>query len=449
VGSNPIGPVPICIRNLYIDEESAICMNNQIREYSDLLEDKDIKRWYDNVARGSRITADIYLRRLGNFHKTYKKTPKELIKLSEKSIYNLLLDVVGDMENKKLSGSYIASIMKAIKSWLVFNGKDIKRKIKIKGVQETPTLQNERVPTQPELKQIFLAGDEKTRTACALVAHSGLRIQVLGNYRGDDGLKISDFPELEIKENKVEFRKIPTLIRVRPTLSKTGKEYLTFLSEEGCEYLKAYLEMRLRAEKLTENSAIITPKKAEKEFITSINVGDSIRKALRKSGFPWRPYVLRSYFDTQMMIAESKGLIIRDYRTFFMGHKGDIEHVYTLNKKRLPENIVESLRESYKKAQKYLQTMETGKEEEITKSFKKQLLLVAGFKNSEIDDNQLGLGDEEFQKLVRGKLLKSMENNGVKQKIIPSAHIENYITQGWEFVSNLPDDRAVIRVPEH
>ncbi|MCX6742453.1 MAG: site-specific integrase [Candidatus Pacearchaeota archaeon] len=424
-------------------------MVKNIEEYSELLEDKDLRRWYENVGRGSKITADVYLRRLGNFYRTYKKTPKELIKLSERGVYNLILDVIGDMESKKFSGSYIHSVIKAIKSWLAFNGKDIKRKIRIKGVQETPTLDNERIPTQDELKKIFLAGDEKTRTACAFLAHSGLRPEVLGNYRGDDGLKISDLPELEIKGDKVEFKKIPALIRVRPTLSKTGKEYLTFLSEEGCEYLKAYLEMRLRTGKLTENSAIITPKLANKEFITSINIGDAIRKALRKSGFPWRPYVLRSYFDTQMMIAESKGLIIRDYRTFFMGHKGDIEHVYTLNKKRLPENIVENLRESYKKAQKYLQTGETGKDEEITKSFKKQLLLVAGFKTSEIEDSQLALNDDEFQKLVRGKLLKSMENNGIKQKIIPTAHIENYITQGWEFVSNLPDNRAVIRVPEN
>jgi len=31
-----------------------------------------------------------------------------------------------------------------------------------------------------------------------------------------------------------------------------------------------------------------------------------------------RAYVLRSYFDTQLMLAESKGLVIRDYRQFWM-----------------------------------------------------------------------------------------------------------------------------------
>jgi hypothetical protein len=63
-----------------------------------------------------------------------------------------------------------------------------------------------------------------------------------------------------------------------------------------------------------------------KHFIRSTNVGDVIRDGIRKAGFPWRHYVLRSYFDTEMMLAESKGLVLRDYRQFWMGHKGDIEH---------------------------------------------------------------------------------------------------------------------------
>jgi hypothetical protein len=67
--------------------------------------------------------------------------------------------------------------------------------------------------------------------------------------------------------------------------------------------------------------------------IRTSNIGDAIRLPIRRAGFPWRPYVLRSYFETQMVIAESKGWVIRDYRQFFMGHSGDIEHVYTLNKR--------------------------------------------------------------------------------------------------------------------
>jgi len=298
----------------------------------------------------------------------------------------------------------------------------------------------------------LLAADLKGRVCCILIAHAGLRIECLGNYKGNDGLKIGDFPEIRIdeKEKKVEFEKIPTLIKVRKSLSKAGHEYFTFLSQEGCEYLKEYLESRMRkGEKLTKDSPIIVPKVGEKKFITSTNIGDTIRKAIRKAGFPWRPYVLRSFFDTQMMLAESKGLILRDYRQYWMGHKGDIEHTYTLNKGKLPPNLIEEMRESYQKAQKYLQTtsFEESKED-LEKLFKKQLLLVAGFKPEEIKDEDLELPDEEFQKKIREKLLMEMKNNGARQKVIKVNEIEKYLEEGWEFISILPRNKAIVRLPE-
>ena len=95
-------------------------------------------------------------------------------------------------------------------------------------------------------------------------------------------------------------------------------------------------------EKLHPDSPIITPKVPRKPFIRTVNIGDATRGAIRKAGFSWRPYVLRAFFDTQMMLAESKGYVMRDYRQFWMGHKGDIEHRYTLNKGMLPLSVVES-----------------------------------------------------------------------------------------------------------
>ncbi|HVP16855.1 MAG TPA: hypothetical protein VMT42_05785 [candidate division Zixibacteria bacterium] len=36
-------------------------------DYASLLNDKGIKRWYDNLRRGSEVTADVYLRRFGKW----------------------------------------------------------------------------------------------------------------------------------------------------------------------------------------------------------------------------------------------------------------------------------------------------------------------------------------------------------------------------------------------
>ena len=59
-----------------------------------------------------------------------------------------------------------------------------------------------------------------------------------------------------------------------------------------------------------------------------------------------RPYVLRAYFDTQLLLAESKGKMTHSYRQFFMGHKGDMEARYTVNKGRLTKDMIEDMRES-------------------------------------------------------------------------------------------------------
>src|SRR4030067_1322478 len=138
---------------------------------------------------------------------------------------------------------------------------------------------------------------------------------------------------MSVSEGKVEFGKTPALLIVRRELSKARHQYFTFLTEEGCGYIKDYLELRVReGEQIKPDSAIITPKQRMKPFIRAPNVGDAIRESMRRAGFKWRPYVLRSYFDTQLMLAESKGLVLRDYRQFWMGHKGDIENRYTTNK---------------------------------------------------------------------------------------------------------------------
>ena len=413
-----------------------------------LLDDKDISRWYGNVARGSRVTADVYLRRLGNFCGRFHVTPEGLISMGEDELYHLMLDAITTLEGD-YSGSYILNIVKAIKSWLAHNNVEIKRKLKIKSSQDTPSLKDERVPIQDELKKIFLSGDKKTRTASVLVAHTGVRLKTIGNYRGDDGLKVKDLPEMKVREEVVEFEAVPTLVVVRSEVSKAGHQYLTFLSEEGCEYLKDYLEMRMRAgEELSAESAVVTPKQRMKPFIRATNVGDAIRTAIRKAGFSWRPYVLRSYFDTQLMLAESKGLVLRDYRGFWMGHKGDIENRYTTNKARLPETVLEDMRDAYRRSQKFLQTTasSTG-EDALRKSFRKQLLLVAGFSAEEVEELDTSMDDETFQEIVRNRLLGAMVNNGTNQRTVGVDELDDYLSGGWDFVASLPNDRVVIKLP--
>jgi hypothetical protein len=58
-----------------------------------------------------------------------------------------------------------------------------------------------------------------------------------------------------------------------------------------------------------------------------------------------------------------------------------------------------------------------------------------------------GTSDEEFQKSVREKLLGMMTDSGQKQKVIPVSKLKAHISQGWEYVTQLPDSEAVFKPP--
>ena len=125
-------------------------------KYAHLMENPDVKRWFENTARGSRITADVCLRRLGSFCESNKITPNKFASLPERELHNMLMDHVSAAEKKGYAGNYINSTLKALKSWLAHNNREVKVKIKIKGIDETPTLKDERVPTLPELLYFFV-----------------------------------------------------------------------------------------------------------------------------------------------------------------------------------------------------------------------------------------------------------------------------------------------------
>ena len=418
-------------------------------KYRYLLEDKDVRRWYENLIRGSPACAQIYLRNLGNFCGLMGITPGQLARKPVTEVEDLLMDYVTSAQ-KKHAGSYIHNTTKIVKSWLAHNGIQLKRKIKITGAHETPTLKDERVPTKEELKRIFLSGSKQARTACAIIAHAGLRLETLGNYTGYDGLRMRDLPDLKIKGSEVSFEKIPTMVVVRSALSKARHQYFTFLTEETCSYLKDYLEERLRdGEQLTPDSAIVKPKFAQKPFIRTVNIGDMMRLAIRSAGLPWRPYVLRCYFDTMLMLAESKGLVLRDYRQFWMGHKGEIENRYTTNKRRLPDTVIADMRQAYERSQEFLQTSKSNEtsEEKLIRTFRKQYLLVSGFNQTEVEGLDLSaMSDEELHEIVRKKLLGVQATNGSKQKVVSVDEANDYLTQGWEYVAKLSDNKVVIKM---
>jgi hypothetical protein len=439
--------------------------DRRVGKYAALETDVDVKRWLANLARGSPVTAEVAKRRLGKACELLSVTPNEMVEAGRrdlKSLQDSLEDLVDKLEKERKAPGYILGILKAVKNWLRYNDITVTRRIKVTNSSATPTIDDEQVPTQEELSRILRASPPRIRVAEALIAFADLRPESLGNHNGTDGLMLKDLPELKVENRKVAFSKTPTMMVVRPPLSKGRHKYFTFLSSEGCTYLKEYLEERMGlGEKMASESPLIAherPRAGTKRFVQTRKITHLIRKYMRKAGVRKRPYVLRAYAETQLIIAESRGKISHPYLQFIAGHKGDIEARYSTNKGKLPDQMIEDMRRSYGECEQFLGTATQPLEQasivkeaklEALKSLAKSLLgidllEVRVAKEKEIDkplskDEEIALFEEEIKK-VRGR-----EGEGDPQKIVTEEELESNLKEGWQFVSVLSSGRILIR----
>jgi hypothetical protein len=445
-----------------------------------LLKDETIKRWYENLERGSPLTAKERLRILYRYLQHHNLTPKQLVikaKKNRESVEDQLHDFVTKLDREGKSPGYILNYIKSVRTWLDYNGVKLIRRIKIRDSQATPTIENEQVPTKEELRNLLTYAGERARVSISLMAFAGIRPQVLGDYKGLNGLKLKDIPDLDITNGNIKFKKVPTQIIIPSKLSKTNNKYITFLNEEGVGYLKAYFEKRVaRGEKLTLDSPIIatspgfekmgkSPKNYGSRFIETQNITREIREAMRPK-YNWRPYVLRAYFDTQMLLAESNGKISHAYRQFFMGHKGDIEARYTTNKGRLTPDMIEDMRRAYLASDIFLTTNQVSSDDSKLKGLLlqqwREQAKMFGLDPMKLKyEGELELGEElnpdQEIKLLQSEMVKRtaphlMPNgttyanqNGSEHKIITLEKLVDHLDNGWDMVKELNGNKFLIR----
>ncbi len=145
-------------------------------------------------------------------------------------------------------------------SWLAHFDVEMRRRIKVRNVNQTPTLQNERVPDASEIAEVFARAPLRTAAMISLMSKSGVRPKVMGNYDGTDGLRMRDLPDVVIHQGMAKCIRMPCQIVVRAELSKTRHQYFTFLTASGTTKLLAYLNDRLACgEPLHGDSAVIAP----------------------------------------------------------------------------------------------------------------------------------------------------------------------------------------------
>ncbi|MEE9458210.1 MAG: site-specific integrase [Candidatus Bathyarchaeia archaeon] len=441
--------------------------------YLPLLENKDVKRWYDNLGAKSNLTATVYIRTLRLYCDLNKTTPKKILKVAKtKKFRDDFTDFIRELEKQGKAGSYIVRFKKVVTSWLSYNGINVKLKVNIVGEYDTPTIANERIPSKEELNRILRSASQRGRVSIALMAYGGLRPESLGDYAGTDGLRLGDL-EADIDEKGLSFKRNPSMLTIRKSLSKSRYQYFTFFPDEVRKYINEHLEERIkRGEVLNVNSPVLgfDPRGIRtNKFLRTTLVTRDIKEAIIKAGFNWRPYVLRAYFGTNMIIAESKGKISHPYLQFMMGHKGDIEARYSTKKGILPPDMIEDMRKAYQECEPFLNSIVTSSDQntlikqaklESLKSIAKNVFgidLQDILHQKEIEDKidltpeteletiedalkqfregtTVNTSEDALNKFREGYKIPSIGVSNSESKLVTEDALEDYLNNGWEMI---------------
>ena len=441
-----------------------------------LLENDRVRRWYENLKARSNLTSDIYLRNLGLWLEWTGMNSDNIIEMARdhlEAFKGKILDRVRNMEKEGKQGSYIAVSIRPLLSYLKFYDVAVRLNINIRNENRNMTVEQETIPSNEEMDSILQRANLRQRAIIGLIAFSGIRPGAIGNYTGDDGLRIGDIIDLKAGKDSVKFEKLPALMIVRAELSKSNKRYYTFIGPQSAKYLKEYLNQRIQeGEKLNSKSPVVRPDpnmsrlEEPKTFMMSTIVEREIKKAIVKAGFQWRPYVFRHRFGVSLDASEGKGLISHSWRMHIMGHVGDIETTYSTDKP-LPEGVIDDMREAFKKCLKNIETEVRGISEEDKQSLEKVLtgtILQKIFGYSKEDaDKLMELNDEELQRELQKKLGNATDPESIRRKamqdareigkrknkqvMIPIQFVDEYFNQGFEFVSAIGSDKAIMRLP--
>ena len=433
--------------------------------------DPKLKLWYETIALRSRVTADMYVGSLARLLEYIGLTAEEAVADASSHPDEFAARMVRYATAQRKKGLLDATVSKS------FNGLRSYFKHRRVGFASWPelrpiqgaSLEKERVPRPEELGIILEHLNLRGRCAALLMAHAGLRPAVLGSYRATAGLTLDALVDFDIRT--LSFREIPFAIRVPADLSKTRVAYTTFGTEQLGRVITAYLtERRADGEKLAGKSPVIAHSPDARgvavtalaatgsKFMTTGAIMRDLRDAIEKcrpTDVTWRPYVLRAYCSTRLLLAEGDGRISRDLREAILGHTGDgVASRYNVGK-RWGEELLAEARREYANASEFLETNPQSRVN-VAAEFRRTLLAVAGLSEEEAAKH-VNDSNEELLAILREKLTgheaastSPANGNGNAhgvQRPVTIEEAEALLAQGWTYVANFGPNRVILQAP--
>ena len=418
---------------------------------------RSVQKLLNHLGRRTKSegSKESYLSWLYRFCKKVGKNPDEVVGMKPVWLRENTQEFVDESGQTRGETGNLARA--ALAAFLKSNGFDggEKKLIQIRGffspVRKSLEM-TDYVPSKEEIQKMANSGklnNNRDRAIILFLYSSGLRQGTLRALRYKD-IKA----EFESQTIPLKIPVYPEMKEVLPDACKGSIPYYTFINGEAREALKGHLtELESKIGKLKDEDVIFNGWTRNSSIskrhrpLSRSSVDLLVKNAAQRAGIErWKdvhPHCLRKAFDSALRedTADGKKLDTKT-QEFLMGHilPGAQEHYFDRDK-------VESLRAEYAKLN--FAPSRPLDERTIVSAFNRQYLSVAGYSNEELDKkgDLSKLTPQEVQELIKQKQMQSLGLNGNHQKIVRAAEIESWVTQGWDFVTSLPDSKAVVRLP--
>jgi len=378
------------------------------------------------------------------------ETPDQLVEkleageLNVAQTLNVWLDKL-DKEEKSPQTQVLYS--RTVKKFVEVCTPDLKVNWKRVQLPKIWRVEEDRIPTKEELREILRLGQIDDKVGVSIMASSGVRENTLV------GLTVGDV-DLETFEDV-------GVVRVKPEKSKGKVGYVTFITPEARVLLKQYLEYRQRrGEKLGKDSPLIRNLRAPGEEASPIGERAlQLRwiRLIKKAGKAVKPrrfhtlrmHTLRKFFRTNLELAG----VTKSFRERLLGHKGEyLDDAYFKPR-------IEQLLNEYRKAIPNLTIIEEVKYEQLRKRQALDTLKLLGFDEEKLKRVEDILArtksfDEAMEKIRRLKDEEFTETNGngsyingngYRAKVIGETELIAHVEQGWDVVKELNDGKFIVR----
>jgi hypothetical protein len=170
--------------------------------------------------------------------------------------------------------------------------------------------------TKLGLSRVIGSATRRGRVIIALQAFSGIRSNMLGSADGTDGLLLSDFLDSEITPIGLQVDEYPAIFKIRTSLNKRSSQGYACLCAEGLIYINEYLDQRKqKGEVLSHSSPVIRGRDQSSkihsgnQFLPLSHIENEVHRAFMSQSIPWRPSILCSYFEMNLVLARQNNTI--------------------------------------------------------------------------------------------------------------------------------------------